>query len=125
MYHFQIILHNPAEIPRVSEQYILAPLNQAVIVAVKPNMITTSNSLRNYDPSVRHCYFPHEKPLQFFKVYTQKHCEIECLRNFILAVCGCVPYHMPRTKIHHTIFPLFIFPKILFRHELNFNLWLW
>lgn len=48
---FKILLHTPGEIPRVSKQYFRVPLNQEVIVAVKPNMITTSEGLRGYHPN--------------------------------------------------------------------------
>lgn len=48
---FKIHLHSPGEMPRVSKQYFRVPLNQEVIVAVKPNMMTTSEGLRGYNPN--------------------------------------------------------------------------
>lgn len=48
---FKILLHTPGEIPAVSKQYFRVPLQQEVIVAVKPNMITTSEGLKHYEPS--------------------------------------------------------------------------
>lgn len=48
---FKIHLHTPGEISRVSKQYFRVPLNQEVIVAVKPNMMTTSEGLRGYNPN--------------------------------------------------------------------------
>lgn len=48
---FKIHLHTPGEMPRVSKQYFRVPLNQEVIVAVKPNMITTSAGLKGYNPN--------------------------------------------------------------------------
>lgn len=48
---FKIHLHTPGEIPRVSKQYFRVPINQEVIVAVKPNMMTTSEGLRGYNPN--------------------------------------------------------------------------
>lgn len=95
---FKILLHNPEETPRVSQQYFRAPLNQEVIVAVQPDMMTTSEGLKEYNPARRHCYFPGEKLLRFYKVYTQQNCEIECLTNNTLNTCGCVSYHMPKTN---------------------------
>lgn len=65
---FKVLLHNPAEIPRIGQQYFRAPLNQEVVVVVKPSMMTTSNGLREYDPSRRQCYFPSERHLLYFKV---------------------------------------------------------
>ncbi|XP_075980850.1 pickpocket protein 28-like isoform X2 [Anticarsia gemmatalis] len=92
---FKILLHNPAELPRLSQQYFRSPLSQEVVVAVKPKMMTTSEGLRPYEPTRRQCYFPSERYLQYFKVYTQANCEMECLSNFTYTRCGCVHFGMP------------------------------
>lgn len=92
----QILLHQPGEIPRVSLQYFRAPLDQEIIAAIKPDMMTTSDSLRGYHPQKRQCYFAGERKLTFYKIYTQQNCELECLANFTLINCGCVAFHMPR-----------------------------
>ncbi|KAJ8927289.1 hypothetical protein NQ314_020292 [Rhamnusium bicolor] len=91
-----VLLHHPAEIPRVSRHYFRAPLNQEVVVSITPDMMTTSPGLEEYDPHRRQCYFPKEKYLTFFQYYTQQNCEVECLTNYTLSRCGCVAYHMPR-----------------------------
>ncbi|KAF5291401.1 hypothetical protein FQR65_LT01711 [Abscondita terminalis] len=95
---FKLLLHHPAEVPRVSQQYFRAPLNQEVVVAIKPDMMTTSDGLKGYHPHRRQCYFPSERQLQFYKVYTQQNCEVECLANYTLNRCGCVSYHMPHER---------------------------
>ncbi|CAH4030048.1 unnamed protein product [Pieris brassicae] len=92
---FKILLHNPAELPRLSEQFFRAPLSHEVIVAVKPKMMTTSEGLRSYDPERRQCYFSSDRYLKYFKIYTQSNCEMECLTNFTYARCGCVHFGMP------------------------------
>ncbi|XP_037875388.1 pickpocket protein 28 isoform X1 [Bombyx mori] len=92
---FKILLHNPAELPRVSQQYFRSPLSQEVVVAVKPKMMTTSEGLRPYEAKRRLCYFPNERYLRYFKVYTQANCEMECLSNFTYTRCGCVHFGMP------------------------------
>ncbi|XP_047522137.1 pickpocket protein 28-like [Pieris napi] len=92
---FKILLHNPAELPRLSEQFFRAPLSKEVIVAVKPKMMTTSEGLRSYDPERRQCYLQNERYLNYFKIYTQSNCEMECLTNFTYARCGCVHFGMP------------------------------
>lgn len=48
---FKILLHTPGEVPQVSKHYFRIPLEQEVLVAVKPNMITTSEGLRHYEPN--------------------------------------------------------------------------
>lgn len=95
---FKVLLHHPAEVPRVGTQYFRAPLNQEIVVAVKPDMMTTSQGLRSYEPHRRQCFFAEERQLQFFQNYTQQNCQVECVANFTLAKCGCVAYHMPRKK---------------------------
>lgn len=92
---FKILLHNPAELPRLSQQYFRSPLSQEVVVAVKPKMMTTSYGLKPYEPTRRQCYFPSERYLHYFKVYTQANCEMECLANFTYTRCGCVHFGMP------------------------------
>lgn len=84
-------------------------------MSVKPNMITTSKGLVGYAPDRRQCYFNNERSLQFFKLYTQGNCKIECIANFTLSEilefsgsshelkmfihldkCECVKVSMPR-----------------------------
>lgn len=92
---FKILLHTPGEIPQVSKHYFRVPLLQEVLVSVKPNMITTSEGLRIYEPNRRQCFFDSERSLRFFKVYTQRNCELECLSNFTKSECGCVKFSLP------------------------------
>ncbi|KAJ6650121.1 Pickpocket protein 28, partial [Pseudolycoriella hygida] len=93
---FKILLHHPAEIPQLSKEYFRVPLLQEVLVSVRPNMITTSVGLLDYTPNRRQCFFASERYLRFFKVYTQRNCELECLANYTLKACGCVRFSMPR-----------------------------
>ena len=99
---FRISVHNPGEVPRTSDQYFRVSWNQEVTATVVPTMIETAESLRNYPPDIRQCFFNQERSLSFFKTYTQKNCELECLTNFTLNRCSCVKFSMPRhldTKI--------------------------
>jgi amiloride-sensitive sodium channel len=105
---FKILLHTPGEIPQVSKHYFRVPLLQEVLVSVKPNMITTSEGLRHYEPNRRQCYFNSERSLAYFKVYTQRNCELECLANFTLTHCGCVKFSMPR--MYNKLFKLLKMP---------------
>lgn len=92
---FKIILHSPSEIPLVSRNFFLVPLLNGVLLSVKPHMITTPHALRHYEPHQRQCYFASERKLRFFKAYTQRNCELECLSNFMLMQCGCVKFSLP------------------------------
>lgn len=91
---FQVLLHTPGEVPQLSKHFFHVPLSRKVFVSIKPNLITISDSLRHYKPKRRKCYFNSER-LRFFKVYTQRNCELECLSNITKAMCGCVKFSMP------------------------------
>ncbi|KAJ8923404.1 hypothetical protein NQ315_001962 [Exocentrus adspersus] len=92
---FKIILHHPAEMPRVTMNYLQASLNEELLVLITPDMMTTSRGIRSYDPLKRQCFFPNERYLFFFQTYTQQNCEFECLTNYTLSRCGCVAFYMP------------------------------
>jgi hypothetical protein len=51
--------------PQVSKQYFRMPLNQEVLVAIKPQMMTTSEGLRHYSPnrSFENIFFKSSKKL--------------------------------------------------------------
>ncbi|XP_055309664.1 uncharacterized protein LOC129573300 [Sitodiplosis mosellana] len=95
---FRILLHSAAEVPQVSTYYFHLPLEQEISVSVKPQIITTSVDLQRYKPHQRQCFFGSERQLRFFKVYTQRNCELECHTNFTKSECGCVKFSMPRDK---------------------------
>ncbi|XP_055708837.1 pickpocket protein 28-like [Phlebotomus papatasi] len=96
MQGFKVHLHSPDEIPQIARQFFRVPLNQGIMVSVKPSMLTTSEGLRAYNPIRRQCYFNHERQLKFFRNYTQKNCELECLSLFMIKECGCAKFYMPR-----------------------------
>ncbi|CAH0564376.1 unnamed protein product [Brassicogethes aeneus] len=93
---YKIQIHQPSMLPRPKNQHFRIPLDQSVIAAVMPNMITTSEAVKNYSPSRRKCYFSSERTLKYFKTYTQQNCQIECITNYTLHECGCVDFYMPR-----------------------------
>ncbi|XP_017463143.1 PREDICTED: pickpocket protein 28-like [Rhagoletis zephyria] len=94
---FKVLLHSPDDVPLVSNQFVRIPMGKEVLIAVKPNMITTSSGIADYIPQRRQCYLENERTLKFFKVYTQNNCALECLTNLTLTKCGCVKFSMPRT----------------------------
>ena len=95
---FKIALHTSGEMPRMNHVFFQIPLKQQVLIAVKPEVITTSPGLNAYSPKKRQCYFNGEKNLKFFKVYTQSNCELECLTEFTLNQCGCVKFSQPHNS---------------------------
>ncbi|KFB52628.1 AGAP010967-PA-like protein [Anopheles sinensis] len=93
---YKLMLHESSEYPQVSKRHIRIPLGHEMSIAMKPQMITTSKSAADYHWSKRQCFFDNERRLRFFQVYNQENCELECLANITLAVCGCVRFSMPR-----------------------------
>uniref|UniRef100_A0A6P7FZG4 Pickpocket protein 28-like n=1 Tax=Diabrotica virgifera virgifera TaxID=50390 RepID=A0A6P7FZG4_DIAVI len=93
---FRVSLHIPSRVPRPSQEYFRVPLNEVVLAAIRPEMITTDSSVQLYNPYKRECFFPTEKKLKYFKLYTGRNCALECLTNYTLYHCGCVNYFMPR-----------------------------
>lgn len=92
---FKVLVHQPGEQPRVTNSFIRVPLNSEVSVALKPQMVTTSEGLRDYTPARRNCLFKSERSLRYYPVYTMKNCQMECRANFTISYCGCVPFYMP------------------------------
>lgn len=93
---FRIALHNPGEIPNISKEYTRVPIRQEVVVALTPRIFNTSEGLHDYSPEKRQCYLKDERYLRFFRIYTQRNCELECLSNYTAQRCGCVKFSMPR-----------------------------
>ncbi|XP_039448302.1 pickpocket protein 28-like [Culex pipiens pallens] len=99
---FKVLLHSPAEYPVASKKFLRLTFRHEVTIVIKPEIILTSKSLHSYTPSRRHCFFSHERKLQFFAIYNQANCELECLTNYTRKLCSCVRFSMPhhgRTKI--------------------------
>lgn len=49
---FKLILHTPSNMPHVAQDYIRIPINNEMLLGVKPNIIETTEKLRNYDPQM-------------------------------------------------------------------------
>ncbi len=92
-----VFFHAPDEIPVHHRRSTVGDIEMDKIsnIEITPHLVV-SEGIEHYKPSVRQCFYTNERYLKFYKVYTQNHCEWECLTNYTLAQCGCVPYHMPR-----------------------------
>jgi hypothetical protein len=74
----QFSVHSPFELPQVSS-FRVFDVGMKLNVWIKPDIIQTDDDLRSFDPDERKCYFEGERNLTYFKVYTKKNCESECL----------------------------------------------
>ncbi|XP_044759456.1 pickpocket protein 28-like [Coccinella septempunctata] len=93
---YKVILHLPTRVPRPTLEYNMAPFGKSTTIRVDPHMMSTSTVVKSYDPKKRDCYFSEEKYLQYFNIYSKTNCDFECITNYTLKECGCVPFHMPR-----------------------------
>ncbi|XP_028171113.1 pickpocket protein 28-like [Ostrinia furnacalis] len=92
---YKIYLHHPADWPQAQSYYFAALPEQVSSMAVEFSAVSTSKDLQAVALKVRQCYFPEERPLKYFKIYSYNHCRQECLTNFTYARCGCVMTYMP------------------------------
>lgn len=93
---YKVILHLPNEIPTIFHSETYFQLKSLKAMAISAEVIKYDETLRRLSPDQRGCYFNDERKLRFFKFYTQRNCEYECMTNYTLKTCGCVKFSMPR-----------------------------
>ncbi|XP_060801884.1 pickpocket protein 28 [Amyelois transitella] len=94
---YKVYAQHPASHPQSSVySYAILPA-QLSALALKVNMMNTSEKLFNYDSEIRQCFFSNEKYLKYFKLYTSSNCLLECMSNYTYKMCQCVSFHMPYT----------------------------
>lgn len=67
-------------------------------VLITPEVMETDEDLRSFSVSERQCYMEGERKLKFFKKYSVRNCEMECLSSFTFKKCGCVPFYVVRNS---------------------------
>lgn len=98
---FRLIMHLPNEMPTMFHQQLFVKEGFDTNFKITAELYKASSNLRRYSPAIRRCYFKGEKALKFFKPYTKRHCDFECITNHTLNLCGCVKFSMPRIKETH------------------------
>ncbi|XP_050421675.1 pickpocket protein 28-like isoform X2 [Adelges cooleyi] len=93
---FVLIMHNPADAPISLQPTAYISGNRRVAVSSIISIWPTAPTIHAWSPKSRNCYFQHEKPLRYFKVYTENNCDIECRINNTIKRCGCSAYYHPR-----------------------------
>ncbi|XP_065163273.1 pickpocket protein 28-like isoform X2 [Atheta coriaria] len=93
---FKMLLSAPNERPRVADVgFLLSPGVEARIT-ILPDVKDATEGVKNIHIDKRQCYFARERHLKFFLVYTEKNCRLECISNYTMERCNCVPYYLPR-----------------------------
>ncbi|XP_055321190.1 pickpocket protein 28-like [Sitodiplosis mosellana] len=95
---FKVTFHPPQEGPQIWEKFFHISPGKSAIFTINPNVIETSQAVLRYSPDIRQCYYKSERLLRFYRHYTQRNCEVECLANFTLAQCGCIEFSMSRSN---------------------------
>lgn len=96
---YKLFLHTPGDVLKSNDLSIRVPFSEEIQISIKPELITTSEGLRKYSIENRQCFFNTERQLNFFKLYSEDKCEIECLANYTLKMCDCVKFSEPSNRI--------------------------
>ncbi|KAL1491279.1 hypothetical protein ABEB36_011898 [Hypothenemus hampei] len=92
---FKVILSNPIETPKMADFGFLISPGFETRVTIVPSVREATASLRDVPIEKRQCYFSNERPLLYYRTYSQKNCINECQSNATLTQCKCVPYYLP------------------------------
>ncbi|EDW00314.1 pickpocket protein 28 [Drosophila grimshawi] len=93
---FKVLVHNPAELPKVSNYGFVVGAGREARISVEPVYEDATPSIRSIKKSVRRCLFSDENDLSFYRTYSRKNCELECEAKLLLRDCKCVLYYLPR-----------------------------
>ncbi|KAG5679881.1 hypothetical protein PVAND_009418 [Polypedilum vanderplanki] len=85
----KIIIHSPELLPTFMDLKMITDVPQSINIEIIAENIKTEESLRSQKPEDRECYFEDERQLKYFKIYTQKYCEMECIMDHLFNVCKC------------------------------------
>ncbi|XP_063697190.1 pickpocket protein 28-like [Culicoides brevitarsis] len=95
-YGFKVLLHNPAETPKISNFGLLLSAGMETRLLFSPVWYSASPSIKDIHQNVRQCIFENESKLDFFRVYTKQNCEMECEASITEQECKCRALHMPK-----------------------------
>lgn len=92
---FQLKIFSPFENPETVTGIKLANKVHTHI-KVSPFLINSEKNLRSTPQSVRGCVFQDEVILDYFKIYSQSSCLLECHMKNVIKHCGCIPIYLQR-----------------------------
>jgi hypothetical protein len=95
-------VHSPFELPGSADdsETIMFDFGYELEVLITPEIIRTDEDLKSYGPHARGCYFPGERKLRYFQVYTRRNCEFECFSTLlkINRAVNCTPFYVIRDQ---------------------------
>ncbi|XP_059093651.1 uncharacterized protein LOC131888743 [Tigriopus californicus] len=60
--------------------------------------IDSSIQFKAWNKDMKACYFPDDRQLNYFSIYTQDNCLLECRLNKIALICQCAPWYLNQTQ---------------------------
>ncbi|KAM7347465.1 pickpocket 28 [Cochliomyia hominivorax] len=93
---FKILVHNPAELPKISNYGFLMTAGREARIPIEPIYQNAVPSIRSIRKAVRRCLFSDEGDLVYYRTYSRKNCELECEARILMQKCNCVLYYLPR-----------------------------
>ncbi|EDW81987.1 uncharacterized protein Dwil_GK25370 [Drosophila willistoni] len=93
---FKVLVHNPAELPKVSNYGFLVTAGREARIPIEPIYEDALPTIRSIKKTTRRCLFSDENDLAYYRTYSRKNCELECEAKLLLQVCSCVLYYLPR-----------------------------
>lgn len=95
----KIQIHSALDVPRLDKFFYHIPFDHDVRITVKPIIMKTSRAIiESHSIEERKCIGENEHGLRFFKMYTQRNCQLDILATESYEQCGCVLFWMPRTN---------------------------
>lgn len=94
--HSSFIVHSPYEHPLSINELEICEFSYGrdYEVLIDPEVIISDENLEtHYTKEERFCMFQEDVSLKYFKYYSQKNCELECLADLLTERCGCTPFY--------------------------------
>lgn len=98
---YKVLLHSPDEFPTTRSHNFHLPYDTKADIVIEPNMFTISDDAKSLPINLRQCYLEGERKLEYFRVYNQNNCEVECLAKKTKQQCKCTPFYLPKSKNYH------------------------
>ncbi|CAH1406956.1 unnamed protein product [Nezara viridula] len=92
---YNVIIHNPNEIPDVTNAYQIKRSSDKInTIIVSPQKFLADETIKNLPAKVRDCYWlePTEEEEASHIFLRNGFCQASCRRDAIRSNCGCVPY---------------------------------
>lgn len=94
------VVHPVDEVPTNFEDIELCEIRHGMVLDILmiPEVLMNDEDLRSFPINERQCLMEGERKLKFFKKYSVRNCEMECLSTFTFEKCSCVPFYVLRNS---------------------------